>query len=220
VWDTFLDRNTKILVQRDKPVIVRGLVEETCTEPPQRPGEGAARPRRALSTWPQAAGRREHRVDFGNPLGQSLRRRVQRPTPRTGRQQAHWESRRTRTRRALRPLPCPSNGPVSGRSEQREPRPCPLGSSACWSQSGRALPLPSLDAPARRILSGDAPGAHHHGASPQVSPDARPVGAGKPASFGAPALSANRVMASRTVASSRWASVRALASLGPVREAR
>src|SRR4030095_11043756 len=28
VWDTFLDRNTKILVQRDKPVIVRGLVEE------------------------------------------------------------------------------------------------------------------------------------------------------------------------------------------------
>src|SRR4029450_9576507 len=110
-------------------------------------------------------------------------------------------------------------GPGTGRTDQREPRPSPLGSSACWSQSGRALSLPSLDAPARRILSGDAPGAHH-GASREVSPDARPVGAGKPASFGAPALSANRVMASRTVASSRLAWGRALASLGPVREAR
>jgi len=28
VCDTFLDRNTKILVQRDKPIVVRGLVEE------------------------------------------------------------------------------------------------------------------------------------------------------------------------------------------------
>src|SRR5262245_37544995 len=58
-----------------------------------------------------------------------------------------------------------------------------------------------------------------HGASRQASPDARPVVAGKAAGFVA-APAANRVMASRTVENSRWASVRALASLGPAREAR
>ena len=40
VCDTFLDRNTKILVQRDKPVVVRGLVEERALNR----GEGGARP--------------------------------------------------------------------------------------------------------------------------------------------------------------------------------
>jgi hypothetical protein len=28
MWDTFLDRDTKILVQRDKPVVVRGFFEQ------------------------------------------------------------------------------------------------------------------------------------------------------------------------------------------------
>ena len=55
-----------------------------------------------------------------------------------------------------------------------------------------------------QVLSGHGPMAHH-GARRQASPGARPVVAGKSASFVVLALAAKRVMASRTVENSRWA---------------